>query len=140
MVHGAGMTGTRRRRSLSRGWSGVIAGVLAAAVWGWTMGSAPRHSHGAEQDVGNFGACVLALAATAFIMGALAPRHATMIGVVTAGVPLLLAPSTAPRGDGDGLWVMVLPALALWCVVTVAVAWVGGWLPTVLSRWLKRCA
>lgn len=119
----------RQRRAsngLSRGWGVVVAGTAATFFWGWTMGSAPRYSFGADQDTGNFGLLLLGLAVVAAIAGALTPRHTVIVGATTVVVPILLAPGTAPRGDGDGLWGLVFFALAWWLPVAIGLACVGG--------------
>lgn len=104
----------------------VVAGTAATFFWGWTMGSAPRYSFGPGQDTGNFGLLVLGLAVTAVVAGALTPRHTVLVGATTVVVPILLAPGTAPRGDGDGLWGPTLFALA-WCMpVAIGLAWAAG--------------
>jgi hypothetical protein len=50
--------------------------------------------------------------------------------------PLVLAPSSAPRGDGDGLWVLWLPLLAVFLLVLAMVAVLGG----LARRRLQRSA
>jgi peptidoglycan/LPS O-acetylase OafA/YrhL len=109
------MERARQGNGLSRGWGVVVAGVAATFVWGWTMGSAPRYSFGPDQDDGHLGLLLLGLAMVALIAGATTPRHAVLVGVTTVVVPILLAPGTAPRGDGDGLWVLVFFVLT-WCL------------------------
>lgn len=49
--------------------------------------------------------------------------------VVTLGLglpPLALAPWTVPRGDGDGLWLLWFPMLAVFVVVLAGAAWLGS--------------
>jgi hypothetical protein len=51
------------------------------------------------------------------------------IGHVALGLalgPLVLSPWTAPRGDGDGLWVLWIPLLALFPLVLAMPAWLGS--------------
>ncbi len=45
-------------------------------------------------------------------------------------LPLLLSPWTAPRGDNDGLWILIVPLLAVFMFVLVAVAALGAWIRT----------
>lgn len=100
------------------------------------MGSAPRYSFGPYQDTGNFGACLVGLALAALLLGLLAPRFPALVGAVVTAVPLLLAPGTAPRGDNDGLWVLILPMLALYMGATLLLAWVGASVRRVIAeRW-----
>ncbi len=48
--------------------------------------------------------------------------------------PLLLAFWTAPRGDGDGLWILWLPFLAGFIGVIATAAWVGTRVGALLRR------
>lgn len=104
----------------------VVAGTAATFVWGWTMGSAPRYSFGPDQDTGHFGLLLVGLAAVAVVAGALTPHHTVLVGVTTVVVPISLAPGTAPRGDGDGLWVLVFFALAWFVPVAIGLACIAG--------------
>lgn len=113
------------------GFQRTVAGVVSAAVgisaWIVTMASAPRFSYGAEQDLGNrafFGI----LLASALIGGFLLPTCATVIGLALGLPALLLSPWTAPRGDNDGLWVLIVPALFVFLFVLVLIARAGAWL------------
>ena len=123
-----------RSRGLSRGWAALVAAVAGAGIWGETMGSAPRYSFGPDQDTGSFGACLVGLALAALLLGLLTPRFPAVVGAVVTGVPLLLAPWTAPRGDNDGLWVLILPMLALNMGATLLASWIGAAVSTTHRR------
>jgi len=109
----------------------TVAGVVSAAVglWAWivTMASAPRFSYGAEQDLGNR-VFFWILLASALIGGFLLPSCATVIGLALGLPALLLSPWTAPRGDNDGLWILIVPALFVFLFVLVLIARAGAWL------------
>src|SRR5687768_7338954 len=85
--------------------------LLGAIVWMATMGSAERYSQGPDLDEGTPGALVLGLGTVAMVLGLVAPKRPILVGALVTAAPLLLAPATAPRGDGDGLWVLIFPML-----------------------------
>ena len=104
----------------------VAAAVVGLVTWIATMASAPRHSYGAEQDMGSPALWYVLLAA-ALAGGVLVPQRARLVGVLLGAPALLLAPWTAPRGDGDGLWILIVPLLAVFVLVLAAVASLGAW-------------
>lgn len=98
-------------------------GTVAAGALGLTAGLAAWAVLGAynENLAGFFGACLLLAGA----YGAIAPRTAVPfgIGVVVGVTPLSMF--TAHQGDGDGLWLLVIPMVAgfgLFTTGTAAVA------------------
>ena len=66
------------------------------------------------------------LAAVALGLRTWTDSEAWMIGIGLAGAPLLLAPWTAPRGDNDGLWLLVFPLLLGLVFLLTFTAWVSG--------------
>lgn len=105
----------------------AVAAAIGAGTWMATMASAPRYSFGAEQDMGS-SALYYVLLGTALVGGALVPRSAGLFGMALGLPPLLLSPWTAPRGDNDGLWVLIVPYLGLFVLVLAATAGCGAWL------------
>jgi membrane protease YdiL (CAAX protease family) len=105
----------------------AVSAAIGASVWVVTMASVPRTSSGPEQDLGN-NAFFWILLAGALVGGFLLPSCATVIGVALGLPALLLSPWTAPRGDNDGLWILIVPALVVFLLVLVLVARVGAWL------------
>jgi hypothetical protein len=97
------------------------------------MASAPRYSHGVEEDMGS-AALYPVLLCAAVIMGFVLPRHAGLIGVMLGLPGLVLSPWTAPRGDNDGLWLLIIPLLAVFVFVLVFAAAVGAWLRGRVTR------
>lgn len=71
---------------------------------------------------------VVVMAVTALVLGlALPAGHRPAVnGLILA--PLLAAPWSAPRGDGDGLWIFVFPYLVILAAALMAVAALGHWL------------
>lgn len=61
------------------------------------------------------------------VLGALFPGYGGGIGLGLMGPAFLLAPWTAPRGDGDGLWVFVFFYLVVMWLPAAAVADFAGW-------------
>lgn len=111
------------------------AAVVSLVAWYAFMASAPRYSHAPHQDLGN-AALLPVLVVAATIGGIFIPRHATLIGVMLVAPALLLAPWTAPRGDNDGLWLLIVPILALFMGVTVFAARAGAWCRMqAIQRW-----
>jgi hypothetical protein len=53
--------------------------------------------------------------------------HASLVGLLLVLPGLVVAPWIAPRGDNDGLWVLIVPLLFLFALVLMAVAHVGAW-------------
>ena len=107
----------------------VLAAIAASAIglitWIVTMASAPRYSSGAK-DLGS-SALYYVLLGAALAGGVLLPTRAWLIGMMLGLPPLLLSPWTAPRGDNDGLWILIIPMLAIFLLVLVAAALVGAW-------------
>jgi hypothetical protein len=112
---------------------GASAGVVSLIVWYVTMASAPLYSHAPHQDMGN-AALFPALLGLAVLGGVIAPRQATIVGVMLVAPSLVLSPWTAPRGDDDGLWLLIVPFLALFMLVTVVAARTAARLRTRLQR------
>lgn len=100
------------------------------------MASAPRYSFGPEDDTGDFGAFVTCTLLAAVVLGALYPRRSALTGALVGLPALVLSPWTAPRGDNDGLWVLVVPSLAVFLVMLTAVASFAG---RVSEALLRRC-
>lgn len=111
----------------------MVSAAVGLSVWIVTMASAPRISYGAEEDLGN-NVFFWILLAVALVGGFLLPSCATVIGV-SLGLPaLLLSPWTAPRGDNDGLWILIVPALFVFLFVLVLIARAGACLRERLIR------
>lgn len=127
-MHAMGMVG-----GLQRSMVGVVSAALGLSVWIVTMASAPRSSYGAEQDMGS-NVFFWILLAAALIGAFLLPSCAIVIGFALGLPALLLSPWTAPRGDNDGLWILIVPALLAFLFVLVLVARTGAWLRERLSR------
>jgi hypothetical protein len=104
--------------------SGAVAATVGLVAWMHTIAAAPRYSYGYEQDMGGSAFYPLLLGA-ALIGGFVVPSRASSIGA-WLGVPgLVLSPWTAPRGDNDGLWIMIVPFLAVFVLVLIAAASAG---------------
>ena len=104
--------------------SGAIAAMVGLVAWMETIAAAPLYSYGYEQDMGSSAFYSLLLGA-ALIGGFVVPARASLIGALL-GVPgLVLSPWTAPRGDNDGLWIMIVPLLAVFVLVLIATASAG---------------
>lgn len=106
----------------------VVAAFVAVSVVTWmtTMASAPRYSYGPKEDMGHGAVLVLVLVGAALIGGVLLPERPLMIGLALGLPSLALSPWTAPRGDNDGLWALVIPFMALLVPVLCVVAAVGA--------------
>ena len=112
----------------SRQWiiTGITSGAVGTVTWIATMATAPRYSYGGEQDMGSNALFVILLAA-ALVGGWLFPRSSLVIATMLVVPALVLAPWTAPRGDNDGLWTLILPLLIFFGFVLGAFAWAAGW-------------
>ena len=97
------------------------------------MASAPLYSHAPHPDMGN-AALFPVLLGVAVVGGFVAPKQATIIGVMLVAPALALSPWTAPRGDNDGLWLLIVPFLAFLMFVTVVAARGAAWLRTRLQH------
>ena len=117
--------------------AGAAAGVVSLIVWYVTMASAPLYSHPPHEDMGN-AALFPVLLGTAFLGGVTARRQAAIIGVMLVAPALVLSPWTAPRGDNDGLWLLIVPMLAFLMALTVMVARLGAWLHSQLATLVRR--
>jgi uncharacterized membrane protein YfcA len=90
-----------------------------------TMGSAPRYSYGVHQAMGN-AALVPVLIILALVGGYVVRHPAGLVGFMPGLPGLLLSPWTAPRGDDDGLWLLIIPTLAGLLPVLVFGAKIGA--------------
>jgi peptidoglycan/LPS O-acetylase OafA/YrhL len=104
-------------------WIGVIVG---AAIWIATMASAPRVSDDPNESSGSPALWPL-LALTALVLGYFEPRRPALVALAVVLAPLVLAPVTAPRGDEDGLWVLIIPMLAVFGFFLFLCAHLSGW-------------
>jgi hypothetical protein len=107
----------------------VVAGTVGLLAWVATILSVPQYSYGVEEETGSFPLFYVLLGA-ALIGGLLRPRAAGAIGLALGLPALILSPWTAPRGDGDGLWILIVPLLFVFLFVLVAIAGIGGWIRT----------
>ena len=100
-----------------------MVGAAAVGLAGWllTMAAAPRYSYGPDQDLGDpiFWWILLGGAATIGSVSRRRPGRAAAVLVLPA---LILSPWTAPRGDNDGLWMLIVPMLAMYGLVLAVVA------------------
>jgi hypothetical protein len=103
---------------------GVCAGAL---IWIATMASEPRYSDGPDESNGNAVLWPL-LALTAFALGFVEPRHPGRVALAVNSAPLLLMFWTTPRGDDDGLWVLIVPMVVGFTIVLLACAGMSGWI------------
>jgi hypothetical protein len=108
-------------------WILIAASAIGSVTWLATTASTPRYSYGAEEDLGN-PAFIWILTGFAVVGGFVFRRHAPLIGLGLGVPPLVLSPWTAPRGDNDGLWILIIPMLVVFVAFLVAVAMVGAWL------------
>lgn len=120
----------------------TVAGAIGLVTWLATMASAPRYSYGAEQDMGD-GALFPVLLAAAVLGGLVAPHRPEFVGAMLGLPSFVLSPWTAPRGDDDGLWLLIVPTMASFTAVLVAVATAAAWArtlcaPRVTSRGRRR--
>jgi hypothetical protein len=103
----------------------MLAALAGLVVWLVTMADAPRYSHGMNQNLGN-PALFPILLGLAIVGGYTVRRRAWIVGVML-GIPgLVLSPWTAPRGDNDGLWLLIVPFMAAFCIVLVLGARLGA--------------
>jgi len=101
----------------------ACSGAVGLVAWWWAMASAPRYSVDGE---GGSSLYWWALVAAAAIAGLVAPARAALVALALGGPGLALAGWTAPRGDNDGLWLLIFPMLAAWVLVLAVVAEVAG--------------
>ena len=109
------------RSLLETALTAAVAGTIGLLTWIATMASAPRYSPGAAQDMGSAVLFpILLLAALGF--GFVAPGRAALAGALLGLPGLVLSPWTAPRGDNDGLWLLIVPFMAAFTLILVATA------------------
>lgn len=125
------------RRHLALDWrvTSALATITGMAIWQPTMASAPRYSQGPDLDMGNVGALLVGLMVGAAVVGLVTPRRAWVAGAMIGVGALVLAPGTAPRGDGDGLWFYIVPTLLFVSVVCLGLAAFSSYMRTEWHRW-----
>ena len=100
--------------------SAGIAAIVGASLWVGIVVALP-------DDKTTAPAFWLLMLLAAFGLGALFGSQRVLQVSLGLGVPpLVLSPWTAPRGDGDGLWVLWVPLLGLFLMLLTVVAWFGG--------------
>lgn len=124
-----------RRLALDWRLASALAAVTGMAVWQVTMASAPRYSQGENLDMGNPGGLLLGLMAAATVVGLVTPRRAWVAGATVGFGALVLAPGTAPRGDGDGLWFYIVPTLIFVSLICLGLAAFTSSMRTEWHRW-----
>lgn len=103
----------------------VVAALVGLVAWWMTMATAPRYSFGADQGMGNGLYYPLPLGAAA-VGGWVVPARAALIGLALGAPGVLLSPWTAPRGDNDGLWILIVPLLVVFTFVSALAADLTG--------------
>jgi hypothetical protein len=107
--------------------------VIGLMTWTFTMAVAPRHSP--TGDVRNADLFWPLIAIEAALAGLTSPpRRAAVLGAALVLPGLLLSPWTTPRGDDDGLWILVVPLLAIFMWAMAIEAAAVSWLATRLRR------
>lgn len=101
---------------------GTLAGLASLASWYACFARVPRHG---ANNAGNPLFSPILLGA-AFVGGLVLPEQATVVGVMLILPALALSPWTTPRGDDDGLWVLIVPILLGLMLGTFALAHLGG--------------
>jgi hypothetical protein len=74
-------------------------------------------------------------AISTFAVAAFSRTHVAAITFPMGAVPMVASLWTAPRGDGDGLWILIVPLLAFWAGILLGIALVAR---RTLSLTLKR--
>jgi len=100
------------------------------AVWIITMASQPRYSRSGEN--GSAWLFVL-LPALAAVGGFLAYRAWLAVGLALGLPGLVLSPFTTPRGDNDGLWILIVPMMLVLIGVMCLLALTGAGVRTRLG-------
>lgn len=105
------------------GWWVAVAGVLAGAVvW---LAMVPQGETGSS-GTPRITAFWIVTVAVAGVLGFLVGGYSRQIAGGMGSAQLIAAVFTAPRGDGDGLWLMWFPVIAVLGVVHLVVAALGG--------------
>lgn len=102
-------------------WSSLV--PLAVGLWAWalTVVGAVRW-----EDT-SLGAFCLVVAVSAVLLGAVLADHPVAVGCLLAVGPFVASWTTTPRGDNDGLWMLIPMVLAASSVVLAALAVSGDW-------------
>ena len=88
---------------------GAIAGI---AIWWPTMAMRPRYDYGPQPQQGSLWFFPLMIGATVVLTVVLV-THAPLVVPALIAPQLVLAEFTTPRGDNDGLWVLIFPVLVV---------------------------
>lgn len=103
----------------------AVTALAATAIWIATMAQYATNSDDPHEANGNPVLFPL-LALLSAVVGYLEPKHPKVVGSAVIAGPLLLSPWTTPRGDGDGLWGLMIPLLAAFWFALVWCARMGG--------------
>ena len=105
----------------------ALSPLFGLVVWLVTFASQPRYSYTQSASTAPGWWFVCSLVGAALVGGWLAPRVGWLVGLMLGLPPLVLSPWTAPRGDNDGLWLLIVPMLAVFIVVLVGASSLSGW-------------
>jgi hypothetical protein len=86
----------------------VVALTVGTAAW-FLLVVGPADSRGPRVNTYLPALCVAAAALGATLGGDL--LVSLVVGVLLGAPGLYAAPATAPRGDGDGLWILIFPTI-----------------------------
>jgi hypothetical protein len=126
--------GSMDTSSESKRWPVQAVAALLAGALEWAILVAIPGTGSESGQVGS--AYVPVLVLTAVVLGAVFGRDHLLTACLLAAPALVSAPITAPRGDGDGLWVLWFPAIIFAGFLAAAAHWFGHFLWQKLHRTL----
>ncbi len=122
---------SEERLASRRTWTAFsVAAMLSGAAW-MLFGAWPNHSDGGWRWVLPF---IVALAGVAFLVGLVFPAAVTAMGRGLIVGPVVLAMWTTDRGDGDGLWGLMLPFVGVLAFYVRPVGWLAARLSVGIAR------
>ncbi len=114
----------RRGVSVQGVWTFLVSAVVGIAIWWPTQAMEPRYDYNHLSHHVGWRWYVPLMFAAALPLTMVFSRQWKWIGAGLVALQLVAAPFTTPRGDNDGLWVLVFPlivvlgaALTLYCAM-----------------------
>jgi hypothetical protein len=112
----------------------AAAELIGLAIWLPAMAAEPRYSRGHQGSDWYFPA----MFAAAAVLGVVFWRQWQVLPMGLLSGQIVLAPWTTPRGDDDGMWVLIFVFLLAMGFAFHLMSWGIAWFGSAVARWSSR--
>ena len=111
----------------------AVSALVGLAIWLPTMAMQPRYDYSHQNQQGSPWYFPLMIGAV-LVLTVVFRRQWRVVAPGLIALQLVLAPFTTPRGDNDGLWVLIVPIIVVFGAVLALVAWLTALVTGSLRR------